>query len=70
MGNKKPYRVRRGYVVYLNNKPYKAGQIVNMTEEEYEGQKWKVEPVHQGRGRKKKVETETTAMTEEEVENK
>lgn len=65
MGNAKQYRVRRGYVVRLGNKLYKAGQIVSMTEEEYQLQSWKVEPV-----KKQAKAPENTAMKESEVKNK
>jgi hypothetical protein len=53
----KKYRVRRGYAVHLKGKIYTAGQIVMLTDEEYEKQKWKVEAV-----RKTVERTKNTAL--------
>ena len=54
-----------GYVVHLGNKAYPPGKVVEMTDEEYEAQRWKVEPVtKQARAKK------TTAVKEDEVKNK
>lgn len=74
-GKKKKYRVRRGYVVWLGTppRPYRAGQIVMLSDGEYEAQKWKVEPVQEEKkkaGGKQAKALKTTAIQEGEAENR
>jgi len=71
---RKKYRVRRGYVVWLGTppRPYRAGQIVMLSNEEYEAQKWKVEPVREEKKKagKQVKAPKTTAIQEGEAENR
>ena len=58
-------RVRKNYVLYINDKAYREGEEVEVTQKEIHEQGWKFEPIS-----KPSAKVETTAMTEAVIENR